>query len=928
MRKQQAVAVFHLSAAILVFGIGSTFGQSVSSPAVPSPPSLAAGKDTQWTVDDMIAPERAEQFRISPDSQWVVWVKQVPDADKDEIVSNLYLTSLTEKKEIPLTRGPNQDTQPRWSRDGKLLAFISDRPLPKPPGKETPPSGALSKTQLWLINPFGGEPWPLTRLERSVKDFDWIDAENILMAAEEDLTLYEHALKEKKDDSRAIEDVTHTPPVRLFKINAKTGEMTRLTANDDWIDALAVSPDGQKAVAVHQRSLSYEFDQKVKPATFLYDLETGQGKQIFTDVQVVPSEIRWTLDSSGFYALSPYSTHPVYLVATINRLYYYDVRAQKAAKVDLGWENELGMDSPATYAVTPDGFIVLLAAGARYQPARCTRQGDGWKRAWLEGDGTSNLFALELGRDGKTLVYLTSGASRPEQLFRATLAGATLAGHAQTTDLNPKFQKKIAARTEIIRWQGALDEEVEGILYYPQNYEAGKRYPLVVMIHGGPLGADMDSWNDDYAYPTNLYTQRGAFVLKPNYHGSDNYGLKWAESIGGGKYYDLEVPDIEKGVDSLLARGLVDPEQLATLGWSNGAILTIALTVNTTRYKVASAGAGDVEQVSDWAYTTFGASFDNYYFGAAPYDDPELYIRKSPVYQFKKVRTPTIVFSGTEDRAVGHAQAWMHFRTLQQLGQPDVRFVLFPGEPHGLRKISHRRRKVEEELAWFDRYLFKPAAAKNEALKEDSPLAAALKRKKIKKVEMKYGLLAKATLIPEVVKYEGLGLGRFEVTRAQYAAFDPSYKIEPGTENYPANGVTFANAQAYCAWLSKLTGETYRLGQVRELEPIHEAAKEGENTLDYWAGYSLNPDDAAHLAEKIKELGGTAPLLKEVGSFKGRGEDELVFDLDGNVAEWVMDKDGKGKALGASADRPADQKTREVAPDPAYIGFRVVKGAK
>jgi dienelactone hydrolase len=469
---------------------------------------------------------------------------------------------------------------------------------------------------------------------------------------------------------------------------------------------------------------------------------------------------------------------------------------------------------------------------------------------------------------------------------------------------------------------------VEGILFYPQNYEAGKKYPLVVMIHGGPLGADLDLWDNDYAYPVNLYTQRGALVLRPNYHGSSNYGLKWAESIGGGKYYDLEVPDIEKGVDALRARGLVDPERLAAMGWSNGAILTIALTVHTTRYKVASAGAGDVEQVSDWAYTTFGAAFDNYYFGAAPYDDPQLYIRKSPLYEFRKVRTPTIVFSGTEDRAVGHAQAWMHFRTLQQLGQPDVRFVSFPGEPHGLRKISHRRRKVEEEFAWFDQYLFKPEVAKNEALKEDSPLAAELKRKKIKKTGLKYGLLAKTTLIPEVVKYEGLEIGRFEVTRAQYAAFDPSYRIEPGTENYPASGILFENARAYCAWLSKLTGDTYRLGQVAELEPIYKAAKENENTLDYWAGYSPNPDDAARLAEKTKELGGGAPLLNEVGSFKGRGEDELVFDLGGNVAEWAMDKDGKGQALGGSADRPADQKTRAVAPDPAYIGFRVVKGAK
>jgi formylglycine-generating enzyme required for sulfatase activity len=90
----------------------------------------------------------------------------------------------------------------------------------------------------------------------------------------------------------------------------------------------------------------------------------------------------------------------------------------------------------------------------------------------------------------------------------------------------------------------------------------------------------------------------------------------------------------------------------------------------------------------------------------------------------------------------------------------------------------------------------------------------------------------------------------------------------------------------------------------------------------------VNPDDASHLAEKIKEMGGTAPLLKEVGSFKGWGDDESVFDLGGNVAEWVIDKDGKDKPLGGSADRPADQKTEEVAPDLAYIGFRVVMGTK
>jgi dipeptidyl aminopeptidase/acylaminoacyl peptidase len=923
MRTRRVRPIIYLSSAILLFGAGAYFLPSAQARSAPGD----AADQSKWTVEDIIQAELAAQFRLSPDSQWVVWVKRQADADKDEMVSNLYLSSLSEKKEIQLTRGPSQDTNPQWSRDGRLVAFLSDRPLPKSKEKEGPPAEDLSKTQLWLIDPFGGEPWPLTRSERSVKDFGWIDSENILMAAEEDPSLYERTLKERKDDSRAIDDAVHTPPVRLFKINVKTHQVTRVTENDDWIQSLAVSPDGKKAVAVHNRSLSYEFDEKVKPVARLYDLETRKSTEPFAGAVVIASQIRWTPDSAGFYAISPYSTHPIYHEAFVNQLYYYDLATVKAVKVDLNWENELELDSPAAYAVTPDGFLALLADGARFKFARYRREGDRWIRTWIEGEHVKNIFSVELGKDGRTLLYDMSTASRPEQWFRARLEGTTVTDPVQLTDLNPTFQKKAAAKSEVLRWKGSKDEEVEGILFYPQDYQAGRKYPLVLMIHGGPLGADLDWWDQDYAYPVNLYTQSGAFVLRPNYHGSSNYGLKWAESIGGGKYYDLEVPDIEKGVDALIARGLVDPDRLATLGWSNGAILTIALTVDSTRYKVASAGAGDVEQFSDWAYADFGAAFDNYYLGAAPIDDPQLYIRKSPVFEFRKVRTPTIIFSGTEDRAVGHAQAWSHFRTLQQLGQTDVRFIAFPGEPHGLRKLSHRRRKVEEETAWFDKYLFKTGMGKNEAFKDDSPLARLEKRQRIQRAGLDYGLLEKSTLIPEVVSYHGLRLGRFEVTRAQYAAFDKSYKVPLGTENYPASDITFEKAQAYCAWLSQLTGETYRLGAQVEMEPVYKAAGSEENTLDYWAGYKVNPDDAQRLAAKIGDLPGEAPLLKEVGSFSGVGDEDLVFDLGGNVAEWAVSKDGKGEVLGGSADRPADPKGCDLPSDPAYVGFRVIKGA-
>jgi formylglycine-generating enzyme required for sulfatase activity len=134
------------------------------------------------------------------------------------------------------------------------------------------------------------------------------------------------------------------------------------------------------------------------------------------------------------------------------------------------------------------------------------------------------------------------------------------------------------------------------------------------------------------------------------------------------------------------------------------------------------------------------------------------------------------------------------------------------------------------------------------------------------------------------------------------------------------------DAKAYVEWLSKYTGQAWRIPFEDEVKDFYEN-RDGENTLDYWAGYAPNPEDAARLHEKAKELAGTAPLLKEVGSFRGQGKDdeEPIYDLGGNVAEWVLTRDGRGKVIGVSADCPADPKF-SCSPAPEYIGFRVVRG--
>lgn len=924
--KRSIILIFMASFAVLLPARGtSLLAQEATKPE--------AEEKTAWKPDDILLAERAAEFEVSPDGRWAVWIKSGMDKEKDRGISNLFLTNLETKKEIQLTRGAENHSLPRWSPNGEWISFLSSRPLPKP-------NPDLAGTQLWLMNPLGGEPYHLTEFVRDIKLYQWIDNDTIIFSAEEDHSLYEQELKRKKDGTRVVDDLPHAPPVRLFKLSVKDRRVTRLTDNTDFIQAFHVSPDGKMAATVHEQYLSFQWDNRIPPKTFVYDLTTGQRKEAFAGKRILPALIHWARDNSGFFAAAPYSHHPQFIMASIHVLYFYNVASSSFGQVDLGWENGLSLgleNGPASgLKIVSDGFIALLANGARNKIARYVKSGNIWKRTDLEGDHVKNMQSFALSEDGKTFLYQCSTASLPVQWNRATLEGNRVTNAVQITDLNPGFKKKTIAKTEVIRWMGALGEEVEGILYYPHHYEPGKKYPLLTAPHGGPAAADLDVWDESCSYAQQLLNQRGAFVLKPNYHGSSNYGLKWVESICCGKYYELPVKDIETGVDHLIARGLVDPDRIATFGWSNGAILSIALSLeNPDRYKAVSAGAGDVEWISDWANVDFGQAFDTYYFGKSPLEDPQLYLKMSPLFKMDRLKAPTIIYFGTEDRNVPTSQGWTHYRALYYLGKT-VRFLLFPGEPHSLQKLSHQTRKLEEEMAWFDRYLFKTEKEENEAFQRESPLGQALRRRSTSKLGILYGVAWKPAaplegkmeiLIPEVIKRGDLEIGRFEVTRAQFAAFDPTFVVEPGKENYPANNISLEKAKAYAEWLKKLTGQAWRLPDEAEVASLYEG-RMAENTLDYWAGYALNPEDAQRLESKVKELDSEAPLLKEVGSFPGaaKDEEELVFDLGGNVAEWAYAANGSGKLLGGSADRPADIKSQRKAAGQPYTGFRVVRG--
>jgi len=889
--------------------------------------SARAQSQRTWTVEDILRQETLTDLEIAPDGRRIVWVHRQANFDEDRFETDLFLTYLDRKDTdgLPLTvqltrSGNNRD--PRWSPDGRYIAFLSSR--------KTGDDNKKQGSQLWLLDTYGGEPYRLTELDVSVQDFAWFDSTRLVFAARETPTYDEQQRKKQKDDAQAVEDTTEFYPVRLFRIAIASKKIERLTENEGEILEFAVDPTGRYIVySIDPHPV--DADARHQPRQYLLDLERNETVEIFAERYFDPERFVWTRDGSGFYASDEFSSDPENEGAGITKLYYFDVARRTYTEVPLDWEAGVGYGG---YQVAEGGVHVQLAAGPRMESRFYEKTADGWRAHPVSDARLRHSTSIRIGPDGHTIAFVYSRADSLPQYLVGTYHRGQLRNVRPFVRLNRYLEDYPIPRAEVIYWEGAEGDTVNGILYYPFNYRPGRRHPLMVVIHGGPSGVDLDAWRADWTVYPPLWAQRGAFVLRPNYHGSGHHGLEFVESIKG-RYYELELPDIIKGIEHLVAQGLVDPDSLGVMGWSNGAILTIALTVEyPERFKVAMPGAGDVNWISDYGNCAFGVRFDDSYFGGPPWERLDHYIAKSPLFRLHRVVTPTLIHFGDQDTAVPTEQGWQHYRALQQLGKAPVRFILYPGEPHGFRRPSHQKRKMEEDLAWADTYLFGRTSMaerlRRRVLPESAPLALKLRARRIARTaDGRYGVEQNGVLLPEVVRLnDTLWVGRFEVTRAQFRAFKPDYPVPPGTENYPASGITADEARAYVAWLRRQTGQPYRLPTVAELEKLRQKAGASENTLAYWLGYTPNPDERRQLEDVLADFRPDELLLPVGSRPPGNAEDPdapLLYDLDGNVAEWAVGDDGRLQPSGASAVTVRDPRTKEVlAPPPAFIGLRVV----
>lgn len=877
----------------------------------------------EWTPEDIINTKSVVGLEFSSNGKMAVWAQKKGVKEKDKFVYDLYLTRFDLMKDgkprtFQLTNGDDSDYSPIFSKDNERIYFLSSRDKGK---------------KLWSLSVYGGEAVEVHEFKNGISSISWINETDLSFISNDGKSLYEQNLEKLKDNTVVVEDSLHWEISKVYAFEIKDKEVRRLTDNLFPVQEYEISNDGKFIITAHKMSPHAHVDGNPKPTYYLTNLETGTKKQILKEPQE-PRDFQFTSNGNGFYFVASSSSDPEWVGAGIEELYYYNLSTDNYAKVDLDWNLGIG----AGYYLSNDNLIVSLANNSTRRLAYYRKSGDSWQKFKVDlGDMNDHVSILNIQEKGNKVAFSYSTASKIPVNYVANISlrksVVSFSGKVEFAEQNENLKKKNIVKSEVMKWKGANDEEVDGILYYPKNYKEGEKYPLILSIHGGPSGTDLDSWSERWSTYPQILNEKGAFVLKPNYHGSSNHGQEFVESIKG-HYYDLEEVDIINGINVLVDKGMVDKNKLGTMGWSNGAILTTMLTLRyPDMFKFAAAGAGDVNWTSDFGTCRFGVTFDQSYFGGAPWDDTngksynENYILKSPLFEIEKIKTPTIIFHGSADRAVPRDQGWEYYRGLQQVNKAPVRFLWFPGQPHGLGKITHQLRKMNEEIAWIDKYLFDKAPEKNEALKVDSPLAMLIEKEKTKTFSGYYGLMHKDKLIPEmvVVKKDSISISRYELTNEQYKAYDDSYVYKYGTANHPVHKLTPDNVKGYVKWISDLTGKTYRLPNKKEAEKLHKKTikiSKKENTFNYWSGYDISSMDVKLLKKKLPELKGS--LIHEVGKFKSvKVGDANIYDLGGNVSEFFQD-DNQLKVYGYSAYDYVDANAEMNINLREYTGIRLV----
>jgi dipeptidyl aminopeptidase/acylaminoacyl peptidase len=681
---------------------------------------------------------------ISPDARAVAYLQREANWKENEFVWQLWRVDVGSGKAVQLTRGKKSVAAAAWSPDGRWLAFVTEREanVIEPfatvekdrASKEDGKSGASEAAkpaakQIWLIAPDGGEAWPLTKSGTDVNEFQWTkDGKWIVFTAAEPPNKASKARKERYSSYDVIEKDFEQH--QLWWVDAEAGTKAlqpqaakQLTSDPTLnIQSFAVSAQSDRIAfsAGHNPLLANLKDEDI----YLMDLPRGgSAPGAVSKIIALPGP-----DRSPMFSLDG---KQLAFVTSLGQPKFFYANTH-IALVDLG----AVLKKPATSAAdvrdltrnfdeNPDalGWVPsgLYFAATQKMTAKLFRlEASTWQIQPVSTDERLIINEAAVTPDGNAIAFTADDATHLTELY---ISNANAFAPKKLTDQTAQVRGWKLGSVEVVSWKSKDGTVIEGVLHKPADYDPKRKYPLLVKIHGGPTGVSQPRFlPNDYAYPVQAFLDKGALVLEPNYRGSAGYGAKFralnVRNLGVGDMWD-----VMSGVDSLIAKGMVDPDKLGAMGWSQGGYISAFLTTHTDRFKAISVGAG----ISDW--TTYYVStditpFTPQYLGATPWDDPQIYAKTSPITTIRQAKTPTLIQHGSADHRVPVPDAFELYRGLLDQ-HVDARLILYTGFGHGIDKPKSALALVQANLDWFGHFIWNEPIPKDSALYGSSELETA-----------------------------------------------------------------------------------------------------------------------------------------------------------------------------------------------------------
>lgn len=628
------------------------------------------------SIDDLLNLKRVASPALSPDGTRVAYTVRETNWDDNAYETEIWLAGVSAGEPHQLTNAAKSSQQPAWSPDSRVLAFVSDRD---------------GKRQIYRIDISGGEAERITSAEEGVSNFQWApDGKSIAFTALDPATETMKTREKQWGDVRLEdEDQRYT---HLYVLDVATQKARALTTGTFVVGSFDWSPDSAR-IAFDHRVSSDAGDGGTADISIV---EVASGTRTALVTQAGPdSNPRW----------SPDGTRLAFVSAMAKPFYFYE-------------NSVIAVTTPGTAGVTSltDAFdedaslVDWLPSGIVFSASQRTATGlfllDPVTRAVRKqqaGDAwIGSQFSLSV--DGTRVAFIGAGPTE----FADVYAGETAAlpSARRISDTRAQVANWPKHTREVIRWKSQDGAEIEGVLHKPADFAAGRRYPLLVAIHGGPTGISRPIPYSNYVgtYPLDAFIGRGALVLEPNYRGSAGYGAKFralnVRNLGIGDAWD-----VISGIDHLVAQGLADRDRVGSMGWSQGGYISAFLTTkHADRFRAISVGAG----ISDWMtyyVNTDIHPFTRQYLKATPWDDPKIYADTSPMTYLKQAKTPTLIQHGDQDARVPVPNAFELYQGLRDQNVP-VRLAVFKGFGHGLTKPKANRAAMEQNWEFFGKYIW------------------------------------------------------------------------------------------------------------------------------------------------------------------------------------------------------------------------------